>query len=148
MADELFPTFDFPVIENNDLEIERYRPSVFFDYEKGDFIRDGTNNMIIADGKDAFIQWCIKTVYTERSKLLAYDDDIGVEFDQLAYAPSREEKESIIIDTITDALSVHPAFESIGDFSFEYRGDECFVSFMIKGYSWKEEVMSISIPKQ
>lgn len=147
MADELFPTFDFPIIEDTDLEEERYSPSVFFDFEKGDFILDGANNIAVADGKDAFIQWCIKTVYTERSRLLAYDDDIGVEFEQLIYAPSREEKENIIVDTITDAISVHPAFESIDDFSFEYSGDECIVSFTIKGYPWKEELMSISIPK-
>ena len=146
MADQLFPTFDFPEIEDDDLEKERYSPSVFFDYEKGDFIRDGANNMFVADGKEAFIQWCIKTVYTERSNFLAYDDDIGVEFEQLAYASSREEKENIIIDSITDALSIHPAFESIEDFVFDYHGDECIVSFTIKGYQWNEEILSISIP--
>lgn len=147
MADELFPTFDFPEIEDNDLEEEKYSPSVYFDYEKGDFILDGTNNMVIADGKEAFIQWCIKTVYTERGKLLAYDDDIGVEFEQLAYAPSREEKEVLIIDSITDALSVHPAFESADDFEFAYLGDECCISFIVKGSPWNEETMSITIPQ-
>lgn len=78
--------------------------------------------------------------------LATYDDDIGVEFEQLAYASSREEKENIIIDSITDALSIHPAFESIEDFVFDYHGDECIVSFTIKGYQWNEEILSISIP--
>ena len=147
MAEELFPTFDFPTIDEDDLEEERYSPSVYFDYEKGDFIRDGVNNMVVADGKDAFIQWCIKTVCTERNKFLAYDDDIGTEFEQMANAPSREEKENIIIDSITDALSVHPAFESVDDFEFEYQGDECIISLTIKGYPWNEEVIDVTIPK-
>lgn len=147
MADQLFPTFDFPEIEVSDVESEKYTPSVYFDFEKGDFLLDGQNRMVEADGKEAFIQWCIKTIYTERCSFLAYDDDIGVEFEQLSDAPSREEKESIIIESITDALSVHPAFESVGDFSFEYEGDECNIMCVIKGYPWTEEILNVSIPK-
>lgn len=148
MADELFPVFDFPEIDDTDYEEEIYSPSVYFDFEKGDFARDGANRMVEANGKDAFIQWCIKTIYTERSALLAYDDDIGVEFEQLADLPSREEKESAIEESIADALSVHPAFESISDFSFTYSGDEFYVSFTVKGYPWKEEELSVSLSSE
>lgn len=148
MADQLFPTFDFPEIDESDMEEERYSPSVYFDFTKGDFVLDGANKMTVADGKDAFIQWCIKIVHTERYSCLAYDGDIGTELESLADAPSRDEKESLLKDTITDALSVHPAYESVDDFSFEYQGDECVVTFTIKGYPWNEEILSVSIPTQ
>lgn len=145
MADQLFPVFDFPEIDDTEVEKERYKPSVYFDFEQGDFVRDGANRLIRADGKEAFIQWCIKTISTERGEFIAYDDDIGTELEQLADITENSHRQSVIEETIIDALSVHPAFESASDFVFSNEGDKYYVSFTVKGYSWNEESLTVSL---
>lgn len=148
MADSLFPTFDFPEIEDDDVVVEKYKPSVYFDFEKGDFALDGANRMIEADGREAFIQWCIKTLSTERDDLLAYGEDYGIEFDELVNLPNREQKENWIEETITGALMENPACESVDDFSFRYEADSLYVSFAVKGYNWNREQLTIPVPTQ
>ena len=81
MAEQLFPVFDLPEIPDDPEYEERYRPSVAFDFEKGDFVRDGSNKMVRADGREAYMQWCWKVVQTEREAFLAYSDEIGTEFE-------------------------------------------------------------------
>lgn len=66
MADQLFPVFDLPEIPDDPEYEERYRSSVAFDFDKGDFVRDGSNKMVRADGREAFMQWCWKVIQTER----------------------------------------------------------------------------------
>lgn len=120
MAEQLFPVFDLPEIPDDPEYEERYRPSVAFDFEKGDFVRDGSNKMVRADGREAYMQWCWKVVQTEREAFLAYSDEIGTEFEHMEDFPDRDSRESEIERTITDALLVHPATEYVRDFIFDY----------------------------
>ena len=62
MADKnLFPVFDVPEINiTTPPEEQKYKPSVYFDFELGDFRRDGANKLVVAEGKEAYKQWCIK----------------------------------------------------------------------------------------
>lgn len=136
---QLFPVFDLPDIPDNPEHEERYFPSAYFDFEMGDFVRDGANRMVLADGREAYMQWCLKVVSTERLSCLAYGDDIGTEFDELADVPDRESKESEIERMITEALLVHPATEYVRDFVFEHDGDGTHVTFTVKGYPWEED---------
>ena len=112
---QLFPVFDLPEIPDNPEYDERYYPSVYFDFETGDFLRDGAGRMIASAG------------------------DIGTEFDDLAEIPDRESRESEIERTITEALLVHPATEYVRDFEFTHEGDETYCSFVVKGYPWEED---------
>ena len=147
MADlELFPVVDISEFPEEDTGIEKYKPSVYFDFEAGDFRRDGANRMMEASAREAYIQWCLKVTATERESFLAYDSDIGTEFEELSRLPDYESRESEIEATITDALMVHPATEAVYDFEFEHSADECRVTFIVKGYDWDEEVLSTSIP--
>lgn len=146
MADSLFPVFDIPDISDD--EEEKYYPSVFFDFDKGDFLLDGAHRMVQADGREAFMQWCQKVIATEREACLAYSDEIGTEFEELEDAPTREQRESDIEETITDALMVHPCTEYVRDFSFEHTADSCRVSFVVKGYGYDEEELSTEIPER
>lgn len=139
MADQLFPVFDLPEIPDDPVYEERYRPSVFFDFETGDFVRDGANKLVRADGREAYMQWCQKVVATEREQFLAYSDDIGTEFEDMEDFPDRDTKESEIERTITEALLVHPATEYVRNFSFEYVSGKAYVSFTVKGFHWEEE---------
>lgn len=146
MADQLFPVFDLPEIPDNPEYDEKYRPSVYFDYETGDFLRDGAGKMIASSGREAYIQWCIKVASTERGGCLAYSDDIGVELEDMTDLPGKEERESEIERTITEALLVHPATEFVRGFVFEHRGDEVHVTFDVKGFPWEEiDTLSITV---
>lgn len=135
---QLFPVFDLPEIPDNPEYDERYKSSVYFDFEKGDFVRDGANKLIRANGKEAYIQWCLKMIDTERETCLAYGSDIGTEFEEMDVS-ERESTESEIERTITETLLVHPATEYVRDFSFSYNPGEIGVSFMVKGYPWEDE---------
>ena len=142
---QLFPVFDLPEIPDDPEYDERYQSSVYFDFETGDFIRDGANKLVRANGKEAYIQWCMKVIATERETCLAYSSDIGTEFEELDEV-DRESKESEIERTITETLLVHPATEYVRDFSFSYSPGEIRVSFLVKGYPWEyEEQLEISI---
>lgn len=141
----LFPVVDLPQIPDDTEETAKYHPSVYFDFEKGDFRLDGANRMVEADGKEAFMQWCLKTVDTEREKFLAYSSDIGTELRYMESLTENEAKESWLERTITDALMVHPATEYVRDFEFDLKGDECAVKFTVKGHPWNEEILETTI---
>lgn len=144
MANQLFPVVEFPEIPDDEEYEERYRPSVYFDYAIGDFRRDGAGRIVPASGREAFLQWCVKTCSTERDAFLAYSTNIGTEFERLNNFPDQESRESEIERTITEALLVHPATEYVRDFEFESKGDEIVVTFEVKGFPW-EEISTLTI---
>lgn len=139
MVDQLFPVFDLPEIPDDQEYEERYRSSVYFDFDQGDFVRDGANKLVRADGRQAFVQWCKKVVATEREAFLAYSSEIGTEFEEMEDFPDRDSRECEIERTITEALLVHPATEYVRDFEFDYSSGEASVAFTVKGYPWEEE---------
>ena len=144
MADQLFPVFDLPEVPDDEEYEEKYRPSVYFDYESGDFLRDGANRMVPSNGREAYMQWCGKVVSTERESCLAYSSDIGTEFEDLQDIQDNDSRESEIERTITEALLVHPATEYVRNFVFEHRGEELYCTFDVKGFPW-EEIETITI---
>lgn len=141
---QLFPVFDLPEIPDTEELEERYSPSAYFDFEKGDFVRDGAGKIKKSEGKYAYIQWCLKVVSIERYSCLAYSSDIGVELDQVVEA-DRAAAESIIERTITEALMMHRATEYVRDFSFLYKADAVYVTFTVKGYPWEDEQLKAKI---
>lgn len=135
---QLFPAFDLPDVPESKEQKERYFPSAYFDFYTGDFRRDGANRVVAAEGKDAYIQWCLKVVSTERETCLAYSSDIGVELEQVQN--DRAQAESDIEKTITEALMINPATEYVRDFEFEHEGDSLFCSFTVKGFPWVDDI--------
>ncbi|MBR2896763.1 MAG: DUF2634 domain-containing protein, partial [Oscillospiraceae bacterium] len=101
----LFPVFDVPEITTpTQSETRTYKPSVFFDYEKGDFRLDGAHKMTASTGKEAYMQWCRKVVMTERDACLAYSTDIGIEGEAALAEGDHAAVESALEKTITEAL--------------------------------------------
>lgn len=147
MAETLFPVFEVPEINVLTAAKERkYRRSVFFDYETGDFLRDGSGNMVAADGREAYQQWCLKTVMTERFTCLSYTTDIGTEMiDALAQA-DHAAVESAVERTINEALMVNPKTEYVRDYVFSWRNENLECSFNVKGQDWEEQTIRIKIP--
>lgn len=147
MAEQnLFPVFDVPEIQTPaPAEEQKYKPSIFFDYELGDFKRDGANKMLLSDGKEAYMQWCMKAVLTERLCCLSYSSDIGTEAEAALKQADTEAVESSLERTITEALMVNPRTEYVRGFEFLWDSDRLHVSFAVKGKGWEEQQMSVKL---
>lgn len=145
MADKiLFPVFDVPQISTPDPpEEQKYKPSFYFDYVLGDFRRDGANKLVVADGREAWMQWCIKTVVTERLDRMSYSSDIGAELEEALKQADTEAVESALERTITEALMVNPKTEYVRDFQFTWDSDGLHCEFTIKGKEWEEQRIGV-----
>ena len=112
MANNLFPDgYEREYITEEDLIEQKpigYRNGIAFDYELGDFPRDGMNKMLDSHGVESWESWCLNCLQTERYKHLAYSSDFGIELEAALRATSREEAESILTRQITEALMADP----------------------------------------
>lgn len=112
MAENLYPEgYDLEMITEADLQSGTaigYRNGIAFDYEIGDFPRDGMNKMLDSTGIESWKSWCINCLHTERYKHLAYSTDFGIEIDAAFRASSRDEAESILTRQINEALMADP----------------------------------------
>ncbi len=138
----LFPVFDMPEDGEGQTAVGQYRPSVAFDYDLGDFPRDSANRMRAADGRDAYIQWCMKMVRTERSACLSYPDSLGIELEDAMAQGDASAADSALERTITEALMVNPRTEYVNDFDFD--GDAVYCAFTVKGRDIDAERINIA----
>ena len=129
----LYPVFEVPeLVEQQQTEpAPKYGKSWLFDFKKGDFVLDGAGRVVEADGHTAWVQWCVKTVLTERFAFLAYSWDYGVEIEEALKNPNRAAIEAEVERTITEALLVDPRTELVRDFAFRWQADELYVSFTV-----------------
>lgn len=140
----LFPVFDVPEIPTSTpSEGQKCKPSVYFDYTLGDFKRDGANKMVVAEGREAWRQWCIKTVQTERLACLSYSSDTGVELYDALKQADEEAVESALERTITEALMVNPRTEYVRGFEFTWDSDGLHCGFIVKGKEWEEQRINV-----
>ena len=78
----------------------KYRPSVSFDVEKGDFVLNGNGDMQECSGVDAYRTWCVKMAFTERYECLAYPREIGAEITAAMSQPTNDAVELDLERTI------------------------------------------------
>ena len=139
MAKQLFPVVSIPSLsrpkQNNDI---RYKRGPAWDYEAGDFARDGAGKIPVASGRDTYMAWCVKTSQTERFAKLAYPSSIGAELEAAKQEKSREATELALERTIREALMVNPRTEYVRDFAFQWDGDRVRISFRVKGRNIEE----------
>lgn len=149
MADGLYPVYDVPKKSSTKEEQQQqYNPSLYFDYETGDFRLDGSNNIVTATGQEAYKQWCIKTILTERHSCLAYSGNIGTEMTKIESQPDYEAQCSDIERQYTEALMANPKTEYVRNFKFsQMKPDETTVSLTIKGKEYDEESIFFTIKK-
>ena len=129
----LYPVFEMPELaEQQQAQPEpEYPKSYLFDFEKGDFVVDGAGRIVIADGHTAWVQWCIKTILTQRFAYVIYSSDYGTELEEAQKQPNRKAVETELERAITEALLVDPRTEMVKDFVFEWEGDTVKVSFVV-----------------
>ena len=129
----LYPAFEMPeLMEQQQAQPEpEYPESYLFDFEKGDFVRDTAGRIVIADGHRAWVQWCVKTVLTERFAYLAYSQNYGTEIEAALKQPSRQAVEAELERAITEALLMDPRTEMVRGFRFTWEGDQLRVVFTV-----------------
>lgn len=145
MAEQnLFPVFDVPEIIVSGLTEElKYKSSVYFDFERGDFSRNGVHKISSSTGEEAYIQWCIKTVLTERLSCLSYSSDIGTELEDAFKQDDRKAVESAMERTITEALMTNLKTEYVREFEFAWDNDGLHVRFTVKGKGREEQYVGV-----
>lgn len=117
----------------------RYKRTMKWDPAAGDFVRDPANRVLECPGEEGFMVWCLKTALTERWSCAAYPDEIGAEMEDAMDDDDPEIVETQVEQTITEALLVNPRTESVGNFVFEWDGDELHCTFDVKGAEWDGE---------
>lgn len=138
-SNQLYPVFDVPeLVTTTAAEEQKYKGSVYFDYSIGDFRRDGAGKMTVAEGREAYAQWCVKVVMTERMAHLSYNSDIGTETREAMAQADVEAVKSAMERTITEALMVNKATEYVRNFEFTHTPAELKVEFTVKGKDWEE----------
>lgn len=131
----LYPTFQTPtIIEANAEPTATYKQSVYFDMRKGDIVMDSAGKIRVADGCEAWLQWCVKMISTELGACMAYPNQ-GVEME---YAMSRDDwdaRQFAIEETIKTALMNDPSHRTleVSEFEFERGADSVKVRFRIIG---------------
>ncbi|MCM1233686.1 MAG: DUF2634 domain-containing protein [Ruminococcus flavefaciens] len=146
MADELFPVFDVPDVNDDEDEFDtEYKRSIRWDPELGDFVRDSSHRLVECDGREAFMVWCLKMVQTERDRHMAYIPevsgyDMGVEMEEISQEKDIETARSMMQRTITEALLVNPRTEYVKNFVFKEDGDQIHCTFEVKGTDWDDTI--------
>lgn len=149
---KLFPTFDTPqtVEEANEAKNKNaFKPSIYFDEQLGDFRRNGAGQLQTANGYEAWKQWCINTVQTERYACLGYSQNYGVEIERVFLKSDRVVAESLIQQTIEEALLADPAGRTRGvtDFTFDWQGDSVLMNCTVTSVSGDKANIDVMLGK-
>ena len=53
-SQKLYPVFEIPAMQaSDDTEEQVFLPAPLFDFDTGDFVRDGANRVVMVNGRDA-----------------------------------------------------------------------------------------------
>lgn len=112
-GDNLFPAeFEEELDEDYDEsemdEVVGYKIAPYFDMKSGDFLINGSGQVITAEPVEAYTQWCEAVLATDRYNHECYTDDIGIDYEEIFAAVDREEAKTIIESEISEALACDP----------------------------------------
>lgn len=146
---KLFPVFDVPKVLPGKKQNRRNMSSLSFDFEKGDFSLDKSGQIKTAQPYDAWVQWCLKTIYTERWAFLAYSGQAGAEIEEALEQPERELQESYIEKTVTEALLADPYSRTVRVYGFEFnwKTDSVDIEVSVSGIWDKCAVLHVKLQK-
>lgn len=135
MVPELYPEYDTTLLDTAvPSEVAVYNGSYYFDFNKGDFVLDTSNQVTRSSGTDAWVQWCIKAILTVRYACFAYSTDYGSEILYAINTPDRKEAESNIRRTIIETLAIDARTDRVEDIRFDWiDADAVQVKFKVIG---------------
>lgn len=133
--DVLFPEdFEEMTMEEDELEesSSEYLQGICFE---DDFVRNGQHMLMTSSGVEAWKQWCINCLLTERYSSPLYSTDFGIETSEAFKAGSREEAETILSSEIIEALEADPyeRTEHVNEINFEWGVDDVRVCINVTG---------------
>lgn len=94
--------------DDDDDEPIGYKIAPFFDSRLGEFMMNGSGQIIDADGVTAWQQWCENVIATDRYNHDSYTDDIGIDYDEIFQSNDQEEIETLLETEISEALECDP----------------------------------------
>lgn len=146
MAD-LYPVFDVPNFMEAPQSQNLNQRSVNFDFEIGDFTQKKTGELQSASPADAWAQWCIKSIYTQRDSFFSYSTNTGAEVDEALTEPTRGAQESALELTITETLMSDSSGRTtyVRDFEFEWGSDSVVITFTVGSIWDTEERLTVSL---
>lgn len=98
-----------------------------FDFEAGDFILTPSGKVATAEDLQAYMEWCQKTLLTQRYRYLIYSRNYGSEYEELVGRGfSKAIIESEVERMTGEALMVDPRTEEVNNFSFSWREDALY----------------------
>ncbi|MNS58769.1 hypothetical protein D3C72_916980 [compost metagenome] len=113
-----------------------------FDFDGGEFMITPTGKVVEADEKEAWIQWCMKTILTARYRYLIYSRDYGHELEDLiGSGVHRAVYESEIQRMVQEALLTDSRTARVDGFEFNWLGDNC--SFKCSVSSTRDEQVTL-----
>ncbi|WP_096201886.1 DUF2634 domain-containing protein [Bacillus sp. FJAT-45350] len=134
----LYPAFELPDELNEALESQEAIYDISLqvprrDFETGEFVTDPTGRIVTVSDLQAYAQWAYACVRTEKGKYLAYDENFGVEIEDLMRSElDNDIKKSEIERRVTEALMIDSRTTSVGSFEFEVMGDQVLVKFIVE----------------
>ena len=130
----IFPTIQaepLPMEEPNQKQVQFGR-SVRFDFNAGEFIMTPTGKIAQSADIEAWLEWCQKSLNTERYRYLIYSRSFGQEYDDLIGSHlTREGNESEITRMTTECLLVDPRTASVQDFTFQWQDDRVYFTCQV-----------------
>ena len=132
----LYPFFQTPTILEETKKNEGvYKASSYFDFELGDFRMDGGGKMVEASGFDAWKQWCIKTIATQRGAYYNYTSGLGILGEEAMAQTTPELQQADLETTIKEALLADPYGRTteVRDFNWTYGVDSLHMKCTIVG---------------
>ena len=118
-----------------------------FDFEAGDIELTGAWRVQMADARESWLLWCVKTVLTEKGACLAYSDNAGTSMRWALEQDKRAAQQEALINAITDALMADPAGRtlSVSGFEFDWAADGVQVSFTLLGADGYQGAVAVSL---
>lgn len=145
----LYPVFDVPnILEETQTNEGIYKSSAYFDFQTGDFAMDGGGRVTQASGFDAWKQWCIKTIATQRRAYYNYTEGLGIEGEQAMAQPTADLQQLALETTIQDALMADPYGRTVEvkDFVWTRDVDSLHMSCTVVGQDDRTATIEYDIP--
>jgi hypothetical protein len=140
---QTFPQTPSPVTRG--LSAVKFPQGWLWDFNLGDFVRDGNGKIMRCDGYTAWAQDMIKAVLTRRGTFLAYPRSYGCALDQISRQTTHTQAQSFFYNEISAAVQADPRTGSISNLNYQWNGDEFYISLTLNSVIGPSVPISISL---